>query len=126
MAELGSSASCGAIGLGGLAIASCIPAIDISAVVCAFAGALVFVVWVKEIGPLQRIGYMLAGWLGGYYASAEILAQEWTKTSGIAAFACGLIIVILSISILDALKTGSLPKWLTEIPAAIGRIKKGE
>lgn len=122
MADVATPAACSVVGIGGVALASCIPQIDLNAVVCAFVGALIFVLWAKELSALQRVGYLLAGWIGGYYAAAEILAQAWTKTSGIAAFGCGLVTVLVSISVLESVNTGKLPKWLTELPSAIGRL----
>ncbi|WP_137138171.1 putative holin [Pseudomonas asiatica] len=116
------SAACTVVGLGGIALASCLPTIDLNAVVCAFGGALLFILWAKDITLWQRMGYLLAGWIGGYYGSAEILAQAWTKTSGIAAFSCGLATVLVSISVLESITTGKLPKWVTELPAAIGSL----
>ena len=126
MADVATPVACSVVGLGGIAVASCLPEIDLQAVLCSFVGALIFVLWAKELSTGQRVGYLLAGWVGGYYAAAEVLAQAWTKTSGIAAFGCSLVAVLLSISILESLNTGRLPKWLTELPAAVGRIRRGE
>lgn len=126
MVDVATPAACAVVGIGGIAVASCLPQIDLNAVVCSFVGALIFVLWAKELSTGQRVGYLLAGWIGGYYAAAEILAQAWTKTSGIAAFGCGLITVLVSISVLESFNTGKLPKWLTELPAAIGRLRRGE
>ncbi|WP_252361410.1 putative holin [Pseudomonas asiatica] len=122
MVDAASAAACTVVGLGGIALASCLPTIDLNAVVCAFGGALLFILWAKDITLWQRMGYLLAGWIGGYYGSAEILAQAWTKTSGIAAFSCGLATVLVSISVLESITTGKLPKWVTELPAAIGSL----
>jgi hypothetical protein len=102
------------------------PQVDLNAVIGSFVGAMVFILWAKELSVLQRVGYLIAGWIGGYYASAEVFAQAWTKTSGIVAFGCGLVAVVLSISVLEAFSTGKLPKWLTELPAAIGKLRRGE
>ena len=126
MADVATPAACTIVGFAGVAVASCIPQIDLNAVVCSFVGALIFVLWAKELSTPQRVGYLLAGWVGGYYASAEVLAQAWTKTSGIAAFGCSLITVLVSISVLETFSTGKLPKWLTELPAAIGKLRRGE
>ena len=122
MADAATPAACTVVGFGGIALASCLPAIDVNAVACSFGGALLFVLWAKELNIFQRLGYLLAGWIGGYYGAAEILAQTWTKTSGIAAFGCGLVTVLVSISVLESFNTGKLPKWLTDLPAAIGSL----
>lgn len=126
MADVATPAACTVVGFAGVAVASCLPQIDLNAVVCSFVGALIFVLWAKELSTIQRVGYLLAGWVGGYYAAAEVLAQAWTKTSGIAAFGCSLITVLVSISVLETFSTGKLPKWLTELPAAIGKLRRGE
>lgn len=126
MADVATPAACTVVGFAGVAVASCLPQIDLNSVVCSFVGALIFVLWAKELSVLQRVGYLLAGWVGGYYAAAEVLAQAWTKTGGIAAFGCSLITVLVSISVLETFSTGKLPKWLTELPAAIGKLRRGE
>ncbi len=115
-------AACMTVGASGVALASCLPSIDLNAVVCAFGGALAFVLWAKDISLLQRLGYLVVGWIGGYYGAAEILAQAWTKTSGIAALACGLLTVVISVSALESFSTGKLPKWVTELPGWSGSI----
>lgn len=114
--------ACMAVGASGVALASCLPNIDLNAVICAFGGALAFVMWAKDMSLPVRLGYLLVGWIGGYYGAAEILAQAWTKTSGIAAFACGLLTVLISISILESAQTGELPKWTKAIPGLVGRL----
>lgn len=126
MAEVASStAACTVVGFGGIAAAACMPQIDLNAVVGSFVGSLVFVLWAKELSLLQRVGYLIAGWVGGYFAAAEILAQAWTKTSGITSFGCGLVTVLASVGILEYLKTG---KWMAQLLAAIGRLlpRRGE
>lgn len=122
MADAATPAACAVVGAGGIALASCLPTIDLNAVVCAFGSSLLFVLWAKDLTLWQRLGYLLVGWIGGYYGSAEILAQAWTKTSGIAAFGCGLVTVLVSISVLESFNTGKLPKWVIELPAAIGSL----
>lgn len=123
MADVATPAACSVVGIGGIAVASCLPQIDLNAVVCAFAGALTFVLWAKELTVPQRIGYLLVGWIGGYYAAAEVLAQAWTKTSGIAAFGCGLVAVLASISILER-----VPGFISSLPELISKLlpRRGE
>ena len=54
----------------GMTTASLIPGIDVNAVVGAFAGAMFFVVFARELTPWSRFGYFLASWVLGYYVSS--------------------------------------------------------
>lgn len=105
-----------AVGIVGNAfVAKYFPGLDLDAVVGAFGGALCFVLFAKNMSALQRIGYLIVGWIGGYYASAEILAQAWTKTSGLSSFIASLITVVVGISIIEAFETGKWPAWLQTV-----------
>lgn len=122
MADAATPAACMTVGASGIALASCLPSIDLNAVVCAFGGAFLFILWAKDISVWQRLGYLIVGWIGGYYGAAEILAQAWTRTSGVSAFACGLLTVLISISVLESAQTGELPKWTKAIPGLLARL----
>lgn len=120
-------AACMSVGVSGVAIASCFTGIDLQAFVCAFGGAFLFILWAKDISIWQRLGYLIVGWIGGYYGSAEVLAQAWTRTSGITAFGCGLLTVLISISVLESADTGELPKWIKLLPGKVrGIFSKGD
>lgn len=124
MADAATPAACMTVGASGIALASCLPFIDLNAVVCAFGGAFLFILWAKNISVWQRLGYLIVGWIGGYYGAAEILAQAWTRTSGVSAFACGLLTVLISISVLESAQTGEFPKWLKLLPGMVSRVFK--
>ncbi|WP_428480997.1 putative holin, partial [Pseudomonas chlororaphis] len=49
--------------------ASLIPGVDVNAVVGAFAGAMFFVVFAKELTAWARLGYFIASWVAGYYVA---------------------------------------------------------
>ncbi len=111
-----------AVGLSGATLVTMFPDLDKGALVGAFGGALMFVVKAKDVGAFTRFLYLIIGWIGGYYMAAEVVAQKWAITSAIAAFGCGLVTVVASISIIDAFQTGQPPKWLSFIPGLIGRV----
>ncbi len=117
-------AACMAVGAGGVALASCLSSIDLNAVICAFGGACIFIIWAKSISILQRIGYLIAGWIGGYYASMELVTREVMKTTGLSAFLCGLLAVVVALSILESFETGEPPKWVKLIPGLITKYFK--
>lgn len=117
-------AACMAVGAGGVALASCLSSIDLNAVICAFGGACVFILWAKDISLWQRLGYLIAGWIGGYYGSVELVSRNWFSTSGLAAFICGLLAVLVGISVLEAFETGELPKWIKLLPGTIAKYLK--
>ncbi|MBP5058932.1 hypothetical protein HUS95_27815, partial [Pseudomonas chlororaphis] len=53
----------------GMTTASLIPGVDVNAVVGAFAGAMFFVVFAKELTAWARLGYFIASWVAGYYVA---------------------------------------------------------
>lgn len=100
------------VGATGLTIASLFPGVDLSAVIGAFGGAFYFILFAKDISAWQRAGYLVVGWIGGYFGAAELLSLAWTKTAGMSAFIAGLFCVVIGISIIEALQTGKAPRWL--------------
>lgn len=116
--------ACMGVGVGGLALASCLSSIDMNALICAFGGACVFILWAKDISLWQRLGYLIAGWIGGYYGAVELVSRNWFTTSGLAAFVCGLLSVLVGISILESFATGELPKWVKLLPGTIAKYLK--
>lgn len=109
---LSTAAASLAVGGTGITIASLFPGVDLSAVVGAFGGAFFFVLFAKDISGWQRMGYLVVGWIGGYFGAAELMSMAWTKTSGFSSFAAGLLCVAICISIIEAVQTGRPPKWL--------------
>lgn len=97
---------------GTLAVSSWFPGIDISAVIGSFGGAFFFILFAKDISALQRAGYLVVGWIGGYMASAEMLSLAWTRTSGFSSFISGLLCVVVGISVIEAVQTGKWPAWI--------------
>lgn len=99
-------------GLTGITIASFFPGLDLSSVVGAFGGAFFFVLFAKDISAWQRMGYLIVGWIGGYFSAAEMMSLAWTQTSGFSSFAAGLFCVAICISLIETVQTGKAPKWL--------------
>lgn len=112
------------VGGTGITIASFFPGLDLSAVIGSFGGAFFFILFAKEIAAWQRAGYLIVGWIGGYFGSAELLSLAWTKTSGFSSFIAGLVCVVTCISVIESYQTRQLPWWAQ---ALFGRIfgKKG-
>lgn len=109
---LAASAASAGVAATGITLASFIPGLDLEAVVGAFGGACIFILAAKNISVLQRVGYLVCGWIGGYLAAAEMMSLAWTKTSGIGAFFSGLIAVTVGISVIESFNTGKFPSWM--------------
>ena len=107
------------VGGAGITIASLLPGLDLSAVIGSFGGAFFFILFAKEIAVWQRAGYLIVGWIGGYFGAAEILSQTWTNTSGFSSFVAGLVCVVTCISVIESYQTRQLPWWAQ---ALLGRI----
>ena len=104
----------------GMTTASLIPGIDVNAVVGAFAGAMFFVVFARELTPWSRFGYFLASWVLGYYVSSEVMGRNWATTSGLVAFFGALFCVVICISLLEWVQGGKTPGWLRFIADRFG------
>ena len=104
----------------GMTTASLIPGIDVNAVVGAFAGAMFFVVFARELTPWSRFGYFLASWVLGYYVSSEVMGRNWANTSGLVAFFGALFCVVICISLLEWVHGGKTPGWLRFIADRFG------
>ncbi len=76
MAEPTSSGAVAAAGAVGLTATAIIPGVDVNAVIGGFAGALLFVLWAHDLTIARRVGYLLASWVGGYYAATEAVCAR--------------------------------------------------
>ena len=119
MAEPSSGAVLAA-GVVGVTAVSLWPGVDVNAVVGAFAGAMFFVVFAKDLTPLARLGYFIASWVAGYYVANEVIGREWAKTSGLVAFFGALLIVTVCISLLVWFGGGKMPGWLQWVADRFG------
>ncbi len=108
---LATSAASAGVAATGITIASFLPGLDLTAVVGAFGGAFMFILFAKEISTWQRMGYLVVGWIGGYFSAAELMSLAWTQTSGFASFIAGALCVTICISLLEAVQTGRMPRW---------------
>lgn len=103
----------------GITIASFFPGLDLAAVIGSFGGSFCFILFAKDITSWQRAGYLIVGWIGGYFGAAELLSLKWTNTSGFSSFISGLVCVVTCISVIESYQTKKLPWWAQ---ALFGRI----
>jgi hypothetical protein len=125
MAEPSSGAVLASAGIIGVTAASLSPGVDVNAVVGAFAGAMFFVVFAKDLTPLARLGYFIASWVAGYYVANEVIGREWAKTSGLVAFFGALLCVTVGISLLVWFGGGKMPSWLQWVADRFGGSRNG-
>lgn len=104
----------------GVTTASFIPGIDVNAVVGAFAGAMFFVVFARDLTAWARLGYFIASWVLGYYVANEVIGRNWANTSGLVAFFGALFCVVVCISLLEWFQGGKTPGWLRFIVDRFG------
>lgn len=104
------------IGLAGLfaslGLGAAFPDLDIKALIGAFGGAFFYVVFAKNMPFLRRVGYLFVGWVGGYFAAAEAIGQDWTRTTGLVAMACGAVCVVFLAGLVEWVETGTMPRFL--------------
>jgi hypothetical protein len=125
MAEPSSSAVVAGAGIVGVTAVSLWPGVDGNAVIGAFAGAIFFVVFAKELGMLARFGYFVASWIGGYYVAAEAIERGWVRTSGLVALLGALLCVTVGISLLLWLGGGKMPSWMQWVADRFGGSRNG-
>lgn len=125
MAEPSSGAVLASAGIIGVTAASLSPGVDVNAVVGAFAGAMFFVVFSKDLTPLAKLGYFIASWVAGYYVANEVIGREWARTSGLVAFFGALLIVTVGISLLVWFGGGKMPAWLQWVADRFGGSRNG-
>ena len=101
-------------------LATLVPGVDGDAVVGAFAGAVFFVVFSRDISAIGKIGYLFASWVFGYFFAGEIMARSWSESSGLVAFLGGLFCVVLCVSLLEWVQGGKTPGWLKFIAERFG------
>ena len=115
-----SSAAIAATGVVGISGAALMPGVDMNAVVGAFAGAMFFVVFARDLSTWHRIGYFIASWIAGYYVAGELTGREIARTSGLIAFAGALFCVVVGTSLLEWVQGGKTPGWLRFIADRFG------
>ena len=98
--------------LASVGLGAAFPQLDLAALVGAFGGAFFYVVFAKDISTWRRVGYLLAGWIGGYFGAAELMGRAWTQTAGFSAFVCGVLCVVTFSGLLEWMQTGQMPRWL--------------
>lgn len=98
------------IGIGG---ASLIPGVDLNAVIGAWAGALFFVTWARDLSGWERLAYLFVSWIGGYLVAVEVVGQSLTIYSGLPALLSAALIVTALISVVEWLKGGRMPGWIS-------------
>lgn len=55
------------------------------------------------------------GWIGGYFASAEAIAQRWTRTTGLAALLCGAVCAVFLVGLVQRFEAGGVKRILQSI-----------
>ncbi|WP_037008893.1 putative holin [Pseudomonas sp. NBRC 111135] len=114
MGEPSSGAAVGTA-VAGIGVASLFPGVDLNAVIGAFAGALFFVLYARDLTTKARVGYLLVSWVGGYYVAAEAVGRAWTEYSGLPALVAGACIVTALIGVLEWMVGGKAPTWLRTV-----------
>lgn len=96
----------------GIGAATLIPGVDLNAVIGAWAGALFFVTWARDLSRWARLAYLFVSWVGGYYIAAELMGRAVTQYSGLPALLGAALIVTALISVAEWWKGGAMPSWI--------------
>jgi|TARA_X000001388_G_scaffold3203_6_gene2337 hypothetical protein len=114
MPDISSGVIAGA-GVATVTAASLIPGVNLEAVTAAFAGALFFMVFSKDLSWVAKAGYFVFSWIAGYFLSAEMVARGWTETAAIPAMFGGIFAVVVCISLMEWIQEGKTPGWIVTI-----------
>ncbi|HHX1016853.1 TPA: putative holin [Escherichia coli] len=89
-----------------------LPGVDMWTLLCACAGALLFVLSAKEIALWERVLYLPVASIGGYAAAAEIRQHFAMVSLPLAAFFGGLLIIGVGIRAVKFVQNGDLSALL--------------
>lgn len=92
----------------GIGLATLFPGIDGNALIGAFAGAALLVVSSKDLSLVQRAAYMVISMIVGYLAAPEVLNWTPVKSTGVAAFFAAATAIVLTLQLIERLKTFDL------------------
>ncbi|MDG9928270.1 MULTISPECIES: putative holin [unclassified Pseudomonas] len=101
----------------GIGVASLFPGVDLNAVIGAWAGALFFVTWARDLSGWGRLAYLFVSWVGGYYIAAELMGRAVTQYSGLPALLGAAFIVTALIGVVEWGRGGLMPTWLRAVIA---------
>ncbi|MCY1376078.1 putative phage holin [compost metagenome] len=90
-----------------------------NAVIGAFAGALFFVLWAKDLAIFARLGYLVVSWIGGYTVAAEVIGRGLAEFSGLPALISAALIVTALVGMIEWMRGGQAPGWLRIVIAWI-------
>lgn len=105
-------AGTGIVGIGGAAL---LPGVDLNAVVGAFGGAVLFVLWAKSLPIMVRLLYLFPCWIAGYFAGGEAVGRGWTQYSGLPALVGAAALILIITSALEWMTTGQTPTWIKTV-----------
>jgi hypothetical protein len=89
-----------------------LPGVDMWTLLCACAGALLFVLSAKETALWERILYLPVASIGGYAAAAEISQRFAIVSLPLAAFFGGLLIIGIGMRAVKLVQNGDLSTLL--------------
>lgn len=104
--------------IGGTSVAAAFPGVDAMTVMGAGAGAGMFVFlayWLPNFWI--KLGYFAVSWIFGVVYASQGWYPEWLSGvgQGVKGFASAFAIVMLCTSVMEFVRTGKLPGWVSEL-----------
>lgn len=96
----------------GLGFASLFPGVDGNALIGAFAGAALLVVSSKDLSLGKRFAYLVISMIAGYLAAPEVVNWTPVRSTGVAAFFAAASAIVLTLQLIERLKTLDLTAFL--------------
>jgi hypothetical protein len=88
----------------GFSLFSVFTGLDGSALIGAFAGAALFVITSRDVGPWYRLAYLLISLVMGYLLAPEIIAHSFVEQTAVAAFIGGVLCVTIALVAIEKIK----------------------
>lgn len=89
---------------GAVTLTALLPGVDGDALIGAFAGAVVFAMYTRDVAIIKRMVYMVVSFVVGYLAAPEVMHWSGLQSSVVAAFAASSLIVTTAMAGIDKIK----------------------
>lgn len=96
----------------GVTLSSLVLGLDGNAAIGAFAGAVLMVMSSKDLHWYTRIVYLAISWIMGYIAAPELIDHLPIHETGVAAFFCAAVVVVIALQLIERVRSIDFLGWL--------------
>ena len=100
-----SSAASAGFAFGAVYLTSLVPGVNAESLIGAFAGAVVFALYTKDVAIVKRLIYMIVSFIVGYLAAPELMRYTGLQSYTVAAFMSSALIVTCALAGIEKIKS---------------------